>query len=390
MAARWLHVIGFAATIAVLCACETTAPHRPVSQLGAERISAEMLLDASPLNALGPTQALPEVDILELSPEMKRFLDDHVRDQQSQSEKLRLLIFAIMGEGTFHLVYDETTRTAAETFKDQRGNCLSFTNMFISMARYLGLEVHYQEVDVPPDWSFAGQSFLLSKHVNVLLEIGHRIRVVDFNIYDFKMRFEKKIISDRRGRAHYYNNLGVEHMLSGENALAVTYLYQSLREDDSFGPAWINLGILHRREGYPKFAEAAYLEALRIDRFDLVAMSNLANLYEQEGLTGDAARYRASVEKHRMENPYYRYMLANEAFLGGNYQVAIEHLDYAVRERPHEDLFYSLMSMSYLMSGDKDAARKWMKKASEVAGEDASKRRYEHKLGVLMSQSTGP
>ena len=390
MAARWLHVIGFAATIAVLCACETTAPHRPVSQLGAERISAEMLLDASPLNALGPTQALPEVDILELSPEMKRFLDDHVRDQQSQSEKLRLLIFAIMGEGTFHLVYDETTRTAAETFKDQRGNCLSFTNMFISMARYLGLEVHYQEVDVPPDWSFAGQSFLLSKHVNVLLEIGHRIRVVDFNIYDFKMRFEKKIISDRRGRAHYYNNLGVEHMLSGENALAVTYLYQSLREDDSFGPAWINLGILHRREGYPKFAEAAYLEALRIDRFDLVAMSNLANLYEQEGLTEDAARYRASVEKHRMENPYYRYMLANEAFLGGNYQVAIEHLDYAVRERPHEDLFYSLMSMSYLMSGDKDAARKWMKKASEVAGEDASKRRYEHKLGVLMSQSTGP
>jgi tetratricopeptide (TPR) repeat protein len=348
-----------------------------------------MLVNSSPLTAATPSPQLPDRDILELSPEMKAFLDDHVRGQHSANEKLRLLIYAIMGEGTFRLIYDERTRTAEETFRDQRGNCLSFTNMFIAMARYLGLEAHYQEVEVPPDWSLAGQSFLLSKHVNVLLEIGHRIRVVDFNLYDFKMRFEKKVISDRRGRAHYYNNLGVEHMLSGENALAVAYFYQSLREDDSFGPAWINLGILHRREGYPEFAEAAYLEALGIDSLDLVAMSNLANLYEQEGLLEDAARYRANVEAHRMENPYYRYMMANEAFLGGNYQAAIYHLDFAVRERPHEDLFYSLMSMSYLMSGDRDAAQDWMKKASEVAEEDASKKRYEHKLGVLMRQDAG-
>lgn len=390
MSIRRSPVIVLIAGILALCACAAPAPERPVSQLGVANITVEMLLGESPLLSSASMQPVSGIDILELSPEMKAFLDDHVRGTRSDNEKLRLLIFAIMGEGTFHLIYDETTRTAAETFRDQRGNCLSFTNMFIAMARYLGLEVHYQEVEVPPDWSIAGQSFLLSKHVNVLLETGHRFRVVDFNLYDFKMRFEKRVISDRRGRAHYYNNLGVEHMLSGENTLAVAHLYQSVREDASFGPAWINLGILHRREGYPEYAEAAYLEALRIDSLDLVAMSNLANLYEQEGLLEDAARYRANVAAHRMENPYYRYMMANEAFLGGNYQAAIDHLDFAVRERPHEDLFYSLMSMSYLMSGDRDAAQRWMKKASEIAEEDASKRRYEHKLGVLMRQDAGP
>jgi Flp pilus assembly protein TadD len=390
MFARRLTVVMLVVSMLVLCACAAPSAARPVSQLGADNITVDMLLTASPLQSEASQQPVSEIDILELSPEMKAFLDDHVRGQRSAYEKLRLLIFAIMGEGTFRLIYDETTRTAAETFRDQRGNCLSFTNMFIAMARYLGLEVHYQEVEVPPDWSIAGQSFLLSKHVNVLLEIGRQVRVVDFNIYDFKMRFEKKTISDRRGRAHYHNNLGVEHMLSGENTLAVAHFYQSLHEDESFSPAWINLGILHRREGYPKFAEAAYLEALRIDPLDLVAMSNLANLYEQEGLFEDAARYRASVAAHRMENPYYRYMLANDAFLGGNYQAAIDHLDFAVRERPHEDMFYSLMSMSYMMSGDREAAQTWMKKASEVAEEDASKRRYEHKLGVLMRQDANP
>ena len=37
-------------------------------------------------------------------------------------------------------------------------------------------------------------------------------------------------------------------------------LRQGLMEEPSFAPAWVNLGILHRREGYPQYAEAAFLE----------------------------------------------------------------------------------------------------------------------------------
>jgi tetratricopeptide (TPR) repeat protein len=349
-----------------------------------------MLLKSSPLGSASTARQPAEIDILQLSPEMKAFLNDHVRGRHGDDEKLRLLIYAVMGEGTFKLVYDEVTRTAGETFHDRRGNCLSFTNMFIAMARYLGLEARYQEVEVPPDWSIAGQAFLLNKHVNVFLNLGYETRIVDFNLYDLKMRFDKKVVSDRRGRAHYHNNLGVEHMLAGDNLQALAHFQQSLREDDSFAPAWINLGILHRREGYPEYAEAAYLQALTIDRENLVAMSNLANLYEAEGLIEQAETYRARVQQHRMENPYYRYMLANEAFTGGDYRAAIGELEYAIKERPQEDLFYSLMSMSYLMIGDREAAQDWMKKAAQVAGEDASKRRYEHKLGLLMSQGSEP
>ena len=379
----WRSQLSVLATAALLIAC-ASAPVVTQSQLGSERITAEMLLTTSPLVGGTPVPELETVDILELTPEMKAFLDDHMTDRQEERDRLRALIYAVIVEGTFELVYDESTRTAGDTFRDRRGNCLSFTNMFIAMARYMGLEAHYQEVEVPPDWSLNGEAFLLSKHINALLELSYGERIVDFNVYDFKMTFDKNVVTDRRARAHYFNNIGVEHLLGGDNALAVANFRQSLHEDAGFTPAWINLGILYRREGHPEYAEAAYLQALRTDRRNLVAMSNLANLYEAEGLTEEAAKYHARVQTHRMENPYYRYLLANEAFVNGDYRTAIDHLEFAIDKRDNEDRFLSLMSMSYLMSGDRESAQYWMKKAEVAAREDESKRRYHNKLELLL------
>lgn len=369
----------------VLASCAAPVEHKP-AQLGSGSISSEMLLDSSPLAAAEPSMTLPEVDILEVSPEMKVFLDDHVRGRRIDDEKLRLLIFAVMGEGTFDLIYDESTRTAHETFDDRRGNCLSFTNMFIAMARYLELEADYQEVRVPPDWSLSGQVLLLSRHVNVMVRIGDSKTVIDFNMPSLQIDYARNTISDQRARAHYFNNLGVEHMLEDRSGLALAHYHKALEEDGAFAPAWINLGILHRREGYPAHAEAAYLQALRSEPDNRVAMSNLANLYDEEGLVALAARYRKEVESHRMRNPYYRYMLANEAFADGDYRATIEHLEYALRTRTEDPRFYSLMSMSYLMIGDRKESAKWMRKAEDAAVRDADREQYSRKLNLLMEE----
>jgi tetratricopeptide (TPR) repeat protein len=381
-------VVGSAALLAtaLLAACAT--PVQVDSQLGGNEVTTDMLVDQSPLAAELRPADIAGVNILELTPEMRSFIDDHIRDRTDEYERLRLLIFAVMGERNFHLEYDESTRTASETFLDRRGNCLSFTNMFIAMARYLGLEASYQEVDVPPDWSLSGQAFLLSKHVNLEVRTSYDdVQIIDFNVYDFKIRHDRRIISDRRGRAHYFNNLGAELMLSGDTPRALVHFQQSLIEDDEFSPAWINLGILYRREGYPAYAEAAFRHVLELDYRDLVAMSNLANLYEEQGHSETALVYRERVKNHRMENPYFRYILANEAFVAGDYRTAIQHLDYAIGKRRDEDRFMALMSMSHLMLGDRESSEKWMKRAEEAASKDADKRRYHHKLELLLSES---
>jgi len=362
----------------MLSACATSVVSKPAADK--EAITAGMILEMSPLAGGIEAEDPAQVDILALSPEMSAFLDEHVDRDGNEYKKLAQLVYAVIGEGRFELVYDDSTRTAKDTFHQRRGNCLSFTNMFVAMARALGLKASYQDVEIPPDWSLAGQTFMLSQHVNVLVDLPNKQnRIVDFNIYDFDMIYERRVISDQRALAHYYNNIGVEHMLAGETALAYVNLRKSIGADRTFSSAWVNLGNLHRREGYKAYAEASYLEALKFDRHNLMAMSNLANLYLDDN-PELAEQYLARVRTHRMNNPYYRYQLANSAFNEGDYRSAIQNLKFAIRKRNDEDRFYFLMSLSYLMSGEKGEAQKWMKKAEEVARKSATRKRYQHKL----------
>ncbi len=327
-----------------------------------------------------------EEAVLAVSAEMQDFLSAHVARTAGRVTRLRQLAYAIVGEGRFGLKYDETTRTASETFRTRRGNCLSFSNMFVAMARRVGLDVDYQEVDVPPDWSFKDDAFVLNRHVNVRVDLGKEgEHVVDFNMDDFRTTYDRRTISDVRALAHFYNNMAVERMQAGDTASALLYFRRATGHDPLFSPAWTNLGIFYWRKGHPAYAEAAYLQALKADGGDLVAMSNLANLYERRGDQEQAALYRSRVIDHRERNPYYRFQLAREAFQARDYDAAISHLKYAVRKKKNEDRFYFLLGVSHMKKGDAQAARRWLSRAKEVAATDALKRRYSSKIDILLS-----
>ena len=377
----------FVAMIMAACAL----PQNRIA-VGTGGITTDMLVEASPVVKGRQLKDFSGLDIVEITPEMAANLDAYIDRDMAENTKYRRLLRLVMEDGQFELVYDDVTRTAAETYRDHRGNCLSFTNLFVAMARHVGLKASYQEVEIPPDWSTAGHALLLSQHVNVFVNMSlYSDRVVDFNtevvnfrVLDLKPSYERRIISDQRARAHFFNNIGVEYMLlAGDTLSALASLQQSILEDRTFAPAWISLGILYRREGFPEYEEASYLQALKLDPTSLVAMSNLATLYEDQGLDALAGQYRQAVRSHRMNNPYYRYYLADEAFASGDYQTAIAHLQAAIRKRQDEDRFYYLLSLSYLMEGDSGAAQHWMRKAGEVAAEDSDRQRYQHKLDML-------
>lgn len=384
----------FAAALALLILGGCTVPDKRPVVHESETVTIETLLDRNPMVRGQSLPDLSQVEPLALSPEMIAYIDRFVNRSQSKTARLRRLLYAIMGEDTFDLVYEETTRTAIETFQQREGNCLSFTNMFVAMARNIGLDAKFQEVLIPPDWSIEGQSFIFSQHINVHVDLGSGYlggdQIIDFNMYDFRDTYERHVVSDSRARAHYFNNIGVERMLDGDTVMAFANFRQSIREDDTFTPAWANLGILNRREGYEKYAEVAYNKALDIDPVNLVAMSNLASLYEQQGQTELAEHYRGRVRSHRMHNPYYRYQLARNAFEEGDYDTSIEHLDYALREKDDDDQFYSLMSLNYLMKGDRNKAQRWMREAEEVAEKESDKQRYHNKFEMMVRAGSKP
>jgi tetratricopeptide (TPR) repeat protein len=361
------------------CASPTIAPE-------SNTLSAEVLLRAEPLTGEADVPELNDIDVLALDQGMLTFLDKHVNREHPRLLKLHDLLHAIMTEGSFGLEYDEITRTAQETFQARLGNCLSFTNMFVAMAREVGIEVAYQKVEIPPSWSLEGDTYVLSRHVNVIIDLGgRRTREVDFNIDDFNSSYDRQLISDERALAYYYSNIGAEYLQKNEPLEALRYFRKAIASDHEFASVWANLGALYSQAGYFKYAEAAHIRALKINPEELVAMSNLGRLYEHQGQMELADWYNKRSNRHRMRNPYYRYHLAHRAFLAKDYETAIEHLKYSVRKKRNEDTFYFLMGLSYLQKGNESAARRWLKKAEQVAEDDGLKRNYHSKLERLLS-----
>ena len=366
-------------TLVLGCTSEAKGVEGPAIGPGA-------LLAGAPLGGAQDSPAIvDEEEVLAVSAEMRDFLKTNVHLRTVDQVKLQELIDAIISADTFGLEFDEKTRTASETFLLRQGNCLSFSNLFVAMARFSGLNASYQEVDLPPDWSLDNDVFVLNRHVNVHVDLGRLgDHVVDFNIDDFRSSYDTRTIPDTRALAHYYNNKGVESMQAGDTASALSNFRKAIADNDRrFSPAWTNLGTLYLRNGFSSYAEAAYLQALTVDKNDAVAMSNLARLYERRGDAERAAVFRKKVAHHRDRNPYYRYNLAREAYSVQDYDTAIGHLKYAIRVKTTEDQFYFLLGMSYLQKGNEKTARRWLARAEEVAASDALKRRYSSKIDRL-------
>lgn len=353
-------------------------------------VTTDELLSGRLLGATKDTStSIKSAEVLALSDEMREFLRENVNPGATDSLKLQQLVDAIMGTKTFHLEYDENTRTAAETFRLRKGNCLSFTTLFVVLARGAGLDAEFQEVDIPPDWSTRANVFVLNRHVNVSIDLGAGgTRAVDFNIGDFQSTYDVDEISDRRAVAHFFNNMGVERMQSGEIVDAFVFLRRAILETDGrFSPAWTNLGLLYWKSGHDDYAEAAYLQAITADKNDVVAMSNLVRLCEANGDRDQAESYRKKVNEHRMHNPHLRFTLARDAFFNRNYDTAIAHLKFAIRKQKNEDEYYFLLGMCYLMKGEPDKARRWTAKAERVAETDEKKRVYSAKIETLRRAS---
>ncbi len=371
---------GFLLATLLLTACASGPAPIQLSDL-----TPNALLRAEPLTGPDNPAPLDDIDLLHLNPEMRAFLETNVYSRINRM-KLDELLAAIISNGTFGLEFDDITRTAEETFNRRLGNCLSFTSMFVAMARQVGLNASYQEVDVPPEWTSEGGVFVLSRHVNVRVDLGrHGTQVVDFNIENFRASYDRKVVSDRRASAHYYNNVGVERMQAGQIIAAVRFFRKAIDRDYEFAPTWNNLGTLYSQSGHPVYAEAAYLQALEANPREFVAMSNLVRLYEQQGRPEQAARYRRQAMLYRVRNPYYRYQLAREAFFARDFDTAIDHLEYAIDKKENEDTFYFLMGLSYLQKGDESTARQWLEKAEQVAEDDEVQRKYHSKLEMLLS-----
>jgi Flp pilus assembly protein TadD len=307
---------------------------------------------------------------------------------------MKRLLKGMADAGSLSLQYDSgKTLTAAETFRQRSGNCLSFTNLFVALARAVGLDAQFQIIDVPPIWDAADGWVMLNGHINVIV---HKVRmgvpdqigvsrdfVVDFNTPDFEVSYPRKPVDDGVAFALFYNNRGVEAMRAGDTRQAFANFKLAITTSPRVAGAWVNLGALYSRQRLYESAKAAYEQALEIDPDERSAMTNLARVYTELGDEELAAAYRRRIRLYENLNPYYHYALAEGAYRDGNYEIALSEIKSAISRKRDDHRFYFLEGLIHYRRGDVIDARSSIATAERLSNEQADKQRYAGKLAAL-------
>ncbi len=331
----------------------------------------------------GTDPSVPNENPLQISDEMKQFLDTHINRGLDPLVQLQSLVRIVFHENALNFTYVPKTRTAIETFSQRSGNCISFTFLFIAMARYLGLDARFREVDTVPTWSKVGDIVSMSGHANVAVFIGTQGYVVDLFPRVDRIQLGGRVVTDQRAIAHYFSNKAVDFLGAGQPNEAIEYFRKALESDPTAAFVWANMGVARAVAHSPAEAEKAYLKSLELDPSEMVAMSNLANLCHSLGREKEAKSYSAKVRRFKLKNPYYHFGLGLQAYEAGNYKQAIDHFKAALKLKPVEHNFDLALAKTYAKLGDIDKTTAYLKLAAKNAPDELSKLHYNEKLAAL-------
>ena len=359
-------------------ACQTL-PDDP----GREKIPDERLLSGVAVFGEAVSSAeVPDATILQSTAAMRAFVEPRIRTGGTSVTRAARLLRKLVDNGYFERGYERhLTQTAADTFATKSGNCLSFTNLFVALARMARLEARYQVVDVPPSFDSDLGLLFRNTHINVLVRnadirgAGRGDLTVDFNRVDTE-EYRSVLVSDAYAAGLFYNNLSVNHWREGDNRQAFAYLAKALETYAGNPDLWVNLGAFYSKHGAYEHALAAHYRALRIDRRSRPAMAGLAAAYAGRGDMEISDAFTRRVEHYRRRNPYYHYAIAQVAYKDLDYVEALASLDRALELKRDDHRFHYLRSMAHLQLGDRAEARASLARAQRFANQQRTKRHY--------------
>ncbi|MGD8174730.1 hypothetical protein [Marinimicrobium sp. ARAG 43.8] len=288
--------LGACLAVLFLCGCASVEP-LPKWITPPSDQDREALLSGEQVPGVGENDRPARYDLMALSPPMRTLAQELMRQHRRPDERAEALHRALLaaplygGQGMRYTALN--TSTAQDAFRTRSVNCLSFTLIYVAMAREMGLDVRVNDVRVPPTWEWReGEPFVLFRHVNakVMLRGGEQL-VVDLEMQRYSPAYSQELIGDRLVAAQFYNNRGMELVAEGELADGFLHLRQALALDDQQSYIWNNLGTLYNRLEEGRLAELAYLQGLSLDLTDLTLMSNLDSLYRQRGDREKAAYF---------------------------------------------------------------------------------------------------
>ena len=365
----------------LLAGCATAPPSRPVP--------VELFADAA---FAPPSVPVNADDLFALSPEMRAYLHSPGFSATLRAEgKERGLLDALYTKGKLKLEYDAAyTRTAAETFRDRVGNCMSLVIMTAAFAKELGLQVRFQSVDIE-SWSRGGGLYLLSGHVNIVL--GSRREsgdvspdsslLVDFLASPHPDRARTHVLEEREIVSMFQNNRAAEAMVAGRLDEAYWWARAAVARDPDAAIPLNSLGVIHERHGDKPMAERAYRAALLREPDNITALRNLGTVLAALGKADEAQAVGRRLASLEPVPPFQYFYEGLDAYRKGDYDKARDRFAREVKRASYNDEFHFWLGVSYLRLGDLREARKELALAVDNSTQDATRQRYSAKLAHL-------
>jgi Tfp pilus assembly protein PilF len=298
----------------------------------------------SELEARVSTQMRDEIVIpFEIDDEIRQLARDVTRNAPTDGEKVRAIVGAITSLAGFSISYDWlSNKTAKEVFREGKGNCLAYTNLFVGMARAVGVDAVYADVKFTERVTREAEIIVKSTHITAAVTLGSGPTLIDFTTTPERKYTAFKVIDDLEAIANFYNNQGFlyGYFTESENVgfdpleKEIEMYRLALEILPTFVKARNNLGVALRRRGRIDEAIEQYKLALEQDPKYVEAHSNLGTAYYNQGLIDEALEeYRLAAENAGADG--YVHQRLGVTFLRlGRYQEAIKQFRKALSKEP--------------------------------------------------------
>jgi tetratricopeptide (TPR) repeat protein len=207
-------------------------------------------------------------------------------------EKLDALQGALFDPAAFTFEYDsDRTLTAMEAFEGRSGNCVSFVNLFIALARTQEIPVRPAILRSVRDTELEGDLLVVNTHLVAAYQGPKQTMVFDFYRSRPDTPVKTRLLDDMALNAIYLNNLGVERLRDDAPEDAARHLEAAVALSPTLAAAYANLGVARRRAGDEQGALDAYFAGLAIAPSHARLLNNLTSLYRvraiEEGVKPD-------------------------------------------------------------------------------------------------------
>ena len=295
-------------------------------------------------SAADALQLVEDYKLLMVTPAMAEYTDRFISTSMKPSQRAIELHRILRSQALLGVEYQlDDTLTAEQVFYKKSANCISFSNLYIALARYYGLDASYQLLRKHPQWSRSGLMVSMEIHVNIYVDLaGGSALIVDIDTNKGGQRGRPQLISDQLAKALFYTNLSVPALAEDNIRQSFGLMARAIQLAPTEDVLWSNIGAIYRRNQQYDAAETAYHTALKLNPDSFSAANNLVALYlhSQQSVLYQSALER--VNKLRIQNPYYHFYLARQATENKHYHQAMVHLEDAMAIKSNDPEFIAL------------------------------------------------